>query len=82
MSAAVVITPERAFAARAWLWFLLPAGIGELALFAGMWATGGKGLRVALPLAASVLAIFAFVVLRSRQRGRLVQIQLDELRRA
>ena len=73
---------ERAFAARAWLWFLLPAGIGELALFAGMWATGGPGLRVALPLAASVLAIFAFVLIRSRQRGRLLQIQLDELRTA
>ena len=84
MSAAVVITPERAFAARAQSACLVPAaaGIGELALFAGMWATGGKGLRVALPLAASVLAIFAFVVIRSRQRGRLVQIQLDELRRA
>ena len=73
---------EQAFAARAWLWFLLPAGIGEVALFAGMWATGGPGLRVALPLAASVLGIFAFVLIRSRQRGRLLQIQLDELRRA
>ena len=73
---------ERAFAARAWLWFLLPAGIGELALFAGMWATGGPGPRVALPLAASVLAIFAFVLIRSRQRGRLLQTQLDELRTA
>jgi hypothetical protein len=72
---------ERAFAARAW-WFLLPAGIGELALFAGMWATGGPGLRVALPLAASVLAIFVFVLIRTRQRGRLLQVQLDELRRA
>jgi hypothetical protein len=70
---------ERAFAARMWLWFLLPAGIGELALFAGMWATGVPVLRVALPLAASVLAIFAFVLIRSRQRGRLLQIQLDEL---
>jgi hypothetical protein len=47
-----------------------------------MWATGGPGLRVALPLAASVLAIFAFVLIRSRQRGRLLQIQLDELGRA
>ena len=73
---------EQAFAARAWLWFLLPAAIGELALFAGMWATGVPVLRVALPLAASVLAIFAFVLIRSRQRGRLLQIQLDELRRA
>lgn len=73
---------ERAFAARAWLWFLLPAAIGELALFAGMWATGGPGPRVTLPLAASVLAIFAFVLIRSRQRGRLLQHQLDELRNA
>jgi hypothetical protein len=72
---------ERAFAARAWLWFLLPAAIGELALFAGMWATGGPGLRVAVPLAATVLAIFAFVLIRSRQRDRLLQIQLDELRK-
>jgi len=47
-----------------------------------MWATGGPGLRVALPLAASVFGIFAFVLIRSRQRGRLLQIQLDELRRA
>ena len=68
---------ERAFAARAWLWFLLPAAIGGSALFAGMWATGGPGLRVALPLAASVLAIFAFVLVRSRQRGRLLQNRLD-----
>ena len=69
---------ERAFVARAWLWFLLPAAIGELALFAGMWATGVPA-SVALPLAASVLAIFAFVLIRSRQRGRLLQNQLDEL---
>jgi hypothetical protein len=73
---------ERALAARTWLWFLLPATIGELALFAGMWATRGPGLRVALPLAASVFAILAFVLIRSRQRGRLLQLQLDELRRA
>ena len=58
------------------------AAIGELTLFAGMWATGGPGLRVALPLAASVLAIFAFVLVRSRQRSRLLQIQLDKLRKA
>jgi len=73
---------ERAFAARTWLWFLLPAGVGELALFAGMWATGVPLLRVALPLAASVVAIFAFVWLRSRQRGRRLQIQIDELQEA
>ena len=72
----------RGLAGPAWLWFLLPAAIGELALFAGMWATGGPGLRVALPLAASVLAIFAFVSIRSRQRGRLLQNQLEELRKA
>jgi hypothetical protein len=73
---------ERAFAARTWLWFLLPAAIGELALFTGMWAAGGPGLPVALPLAGSVLAVFAFVLIRSRRRGRLLQIQLDELRSA
>jgi hypothetical protein len=73
---------ERAFAARAWLWFVLPAGIGELALAAGMWATGGPALRVALPLAASVVAIFAFVLVRSRQRGRRLRIELDELSEA
>jgi len=28
------------------------------------------------------LAIFAFVLIRSRQRGRLLQNQLDELRKA
>jgi len=47
-----------------------------------MWATGGPGLRVALPLAATVLAIFGFVLVRSRQRGRLLQNQLDELGKA
>jgi hypothetical protein len=47
-----------------------------------MWATGGPGLRIALPLAAIVLAIFGFALIRSRQRGRLLQNQLDELRKA
>ena len=73
---------ERAFAARTWLWFLLPAAIGELALAVGMWATGGPGLHVTLPLFAGVVAIFAFVLVRSRQRGRRLRLELDELREA
>ena len=47
---------DRAFAARAWLWFLLPAGISELALVASML---GKPARrcwsVARPLCRSVV---------------------------
>jgi len=70
---------ERAFFARAWLWFLVPAGIGELALFVGMWATGGPGLRAGVPLAAMVLAIFGFFYVRSRQRARRLRLELDDL---
>ena len=73
---------ERSFAARAWLWFLLPAGIGELALGAGMLAAGGPGLRVVLSLGAGVAALFAFVFIRSRQRGRALQGEIDTLRDA
>jgi len=70
---------ERSLAARAWLWFLLPAGIGELALGAGMVAAGGPGWRVALFLGAGVAALFAFVFIRSRQRGRRLQSEIDAL---
>jgi hypothetical protein len=70
---------ERTFAARAWLWFLVPAGIGELSLFAGMWTTGGPGLRAGVPLAATVVAIFGFVFVRARQRARRLRFELDDL---
>ena len=68
---------ERALAGRAWLWFLVPAGIGELALGAGMVAAGAPGLRVVLPLGAGVAALFAFVFIRSRQRARVLQREID-----
>jgi hypothetical protein len=71
---------ERSLMARAWLWFLLPAGIGELALGAGMLAAGTPVWRVVLPLAAGVAALFAFVFIRSRQRGRTLQREIDRLR--
>ena len=70
---------ERTFAARAWLWFLVPAGIGELALGAGMLAAGTPGWRVVLPIGAGVAALFAFVFIRSRQRGRTLQDEIDIL---
>jgi hypothetical protein len=73
------IERERTFAARAWLWFLVPAAIAELALFAGMLATGGPGVRVVLALAAGVLALFAFVLIRSRRRARQLQGEIDSL---
>ena len=56
---------ERELAARAWLWFLVPAGIGELALGADV-AAGTR--RCAPPLGAGAAAIY-FVFIRSRQRG-------------
>lgn len=70
---------ERTFAARAWLWFLVPVGIAELALGAGMLSTGTPGVRVVLPLGAGVGALFAFVFIRSRQRGRQLQGEIDSL---
>lgn len=70
---------ERTLMARAWLWFLVPAGIGELSLFAGMWTTGGPGLRAGVPLAAMVVAIFGFVFVRTRQRARRLRLELDDL---
>ena len=71
---------ERALAARAWLWFLVPAGIAELALGAGMVAAGGPGWRVALSLGAGVAALFVFVFVRSRQRARQLQAEIDALK--
>jgi hypothetical protein len=70
---------ERTLMARAWLWFLVPAAIAELSLFAGMWATGGPGLRTGVPLAAVVVAIFGFVFVRTRHRGRRLRLELDDL---
>jgi hypothetical protein len=64
---------------RLWLWFLVPAGIGELALGAGMWWMGGPGLVAAVPLATFVVAVFAFVFVRTRQRARWLQIELETL---
>lgn len=73
---------ERTLFARAWLWFLLPAGLAELSLAGGMWATGGPGMRVALPLLGGVVALFAFVFIRSRQRAQRLGIELDALKAA
>lgn len=73
---------ERAFAARAWLWFLVPAGLGELALGAGMLAAGTPGVRVVLPLGVGIAALFAFVFIRSRRRGRALQQDIDRLQDA
>ena len=70
---------ERRFMGRLWLWFLVPAGIGELALGAGMWWMGRPGLVAAVPLATFVIAVFAFVYVRSRQRARRLQIELEAL---
>jgi len=70
---------ERAVFGRIWLWFLVPAGIAELSLFAGMWTTGGPGLRAGVPLAAFVVAVFCFVFVRSRQRARRLRLELDDL---
>ena len=70
---------EREFSGRAWLWFLLPAGIGELALVAGMVITGVPVVRAVLPLAAGIVAIFCFVFLRSADRARRLRIEMDVL---
>ena len=70
---------ERAFAARAWLWFLVPAGIGELALGAGLLAMGAPVMRVVLLLGAGVAAVFAFVFVRSRQQARRLPREIDAL---
>jgi hypothetical protein len=59
--------------------FLVPAGMAELALAAGMWMTGGPGAGVAVPLAAAVVAIFGFVFFRSRQTARRLRLELDDL---
>jgi hypothetical protein len=70
---------ERTFAGQAWLWFLVPAGIGELALAAGMWTTGGPPLAAAVALAAFVIAVFAFVFVGTRRRARRLQMELEAL---
>jgi hypothetical protein len=75
----VSLERERAFYARAWLWFLVPGAIAELSLAAGMWATGGPGWRVGAPLAAVIAALFCFVFVRTRQRARRLRRELDEL---
>jgi hypothetical protein len=73
---------EREFSARAWLWFLVPAGIGELSLIAGMLATGVPAVRAVLPLGAGIVALFLFVFLRSADRARRLRIEIDVLRDA
>jgi hypothetical protein len=73
---------EREFTARAWLWFLVPAGIGELSLLAGMLATGVPVVRAVLPLGAGIVALFLFVFLRSAERARRLRIEIDILRDA
>jgi hypothetical protein len=70
---------EREFSARAWLWFLVPAGIGELSLVAGMVITGVPVVRAVLPLAAGIVALFCFVFLRSADRARRLRIEMDVL---
>jgi hypothetical protein len=70
---------ERAFAARAWLWFLLPAAIAELSLTTGMLATGVPAVRAVLPLGAGIVALFAFAFLRSAERARRLRIEMDVL---
>jgi hypothetical protein len=73
---------ERAFSARAWLWFLLPVGLAELSLTAGMLATGVPAVRAVLPLAAGIVALFGFAFLRSADRARRLRIEIDVLRDA
>lgn len=73
---------EREYSARAWLWFLVPAGIGELSLIAGMLATGVPAVRAVLPLGAGIVALFLFVFLRSAERARRLRIEIDVLRDA
>jgi len=75
----VSLERERRLMSRLWLWFLVPAGIGELALGVGMLATGTPALRVVLPLGAGVAALFGFVFIRSRQRARQLQREIDSL---
>jgi hypothetical protein len=70
---------EQKLVSRAWLWLLVPGGIGELALGAGMWRMGGPGLGAAVPIATFVIAVFAFVFVRSRQRARWLAIELETL---
>ena len=73
------LTREHAFLARLWLWFLLPVGVAELALIAGMWATGRPGAGIVLPLVTGIAALFAFMFVRSRQQARRLLREIDAL---
>jgi hypothetical protein len=44
-----------------------------------MWATGGPGLRTAVPLAAGVVALFCFFYVRSRQQAQRLRLELEDL---
>jgi hypothetical protein len=70
---------EHAFLARLWLWFLLPVGVAELALLAGMWATGTPGAGIVLPLVTGIAALLAFMFVRSRQQARRLRTEIDAL---
>jgi len=71
---------EREFSGRAWLWFLLPLGIAELSLVAGMVTTGVPIVRAVLPIGAGIVALFCFVFLRTAERARRLRIEIDILR--
>lgn len=73
---------DREFSARAWLWFLLPVGLAELSLTAGMLVTGVPAVRAVLPLGAGVVALFCYAFLRSAERARRLRIEIDVLRDA
>lgn len=75
----VSLERERTLASRAWLWFLVPVGLAELALAAGMLATDVPVVRVVVPVFTGVLALFAFAFVRSRQRARRLRLELDDL---
>ena len=71
---------DRSSFERLWLWFLVPAGIAELSLIAGVLATGGPRAGVAA-LAAGIAAFFGFVFLRSRQQARRLRTEIEALPR-
>jgi hypothetical protein len=73
------LTREHAFLARLWRWFLLPVGVAEVALMAGLWATGGPGAGIVLPLVTGIVALFAFMFVRSRQQARRLRAEIDAL---
>lgn len=70
---------EHAFIARLWRWFLMPVGVAELALVAGMWATGRPGAAVVVPLVTGIAALFAFAFIRSRQQAERLRTEIDAL---